>query len=146
MTYFKIDDVAKETGLTKRTIRYYEEIGLINPPERTDGGVRLYTRRDIERLQKINDARQVLGFSLQELLQFLQLNESIRDYRDNRQKRYDRSQMAELENIEKTLQQQITMIDQKISKMALFREEAADLLDRLQTLQAEIKRTWETEE
>jgi DNA-binding transcriptional MerR regulator len=39
----KIDDDAKRTGLTKRTIRYYEEIGLITPPERSSGGVRLYS-------------------------------------------------------------------------------------------------------
>ena len=35
---YKIDDVAKESGLTKRTIRYYEEIGLLPPPERSTAG------------------------------------------------------------------------------------------------------------
>lgn len=50
MDRFKIDDVAKATGLTKRTIRYYEEIGLIKPPARSEGGTRLYTADDIEQL------------------------------------------------------------------------------------------------
>ncbi len=65
MERFKIDDVAKATGLTKRTIRYYEEIGLIKPPARSEGGTRLYTAEDIERLKNIVAAREVLGFSLQ---------------------------------------------------------------------------------
>lgn len=51
MSLYKIDDVAKECGLTKRTIRYYEEIGVMPSPQRTDGGTRLYTREDIDYLK-----------------------------------------------------------------------------------------------
>lgn len=52
MSLYKIDDVAKECGLTKRTIRYYEEIGVMPSPQRTDGGTRLYTREDIDYLKR----------------------------------------------------------------------------------------------
>ncbi|SPU05059.1 MerR family transcriptional regulator [Bacillus tequilensis] len=45
LEWMKIDEVAKRSGLTKRTIRFYEEIGLIPAPKRTDGGVRLYSER-----------------------------------------------------------------------------------------------------
>jgi MerR family transcriptional regulator, repressor of the yfmOP operon len=81
MKRFKIDDVAKETGLTKRTIRYYEEIGLIKPPKRSEKGTRLYSEEDIEQLKKVIAAREVLGFSLQELHHFLTLKEAIESHR-----------------------------------------------------------------
>ncbi|WP_179090334.1 MerR family transcriptional regulator [Paenibacillus sp. FSL H8-0548] len=47
MELLKIEEVAKRTGLTKRAIRYYEDIGLISAPERSQGGMRLYSEEDI---------------------------------------------------------------------------------------------------
>lgn len=52
LEWMKIDQVAKRSGLTKRTIRFYEEIGLIPAPKRTEGGVRLYSEDDMEELEK----------------------------------------------------------------------------------------------
>ncbi len=70
-TYLKIDDVAQQTGLSKRTLRYYEEIGIIPPSERSNGGVRLYSPTIIKRLNDIVRAKDVLGLTLQELQEFL---------------------------------------------------------------------------
>jgi len=53
----QIGDVAEQTGLSFRTIRYYEEIGLLEPPRRTTGGFRLYTAADVERLLLIKAVR-----------------------------------------------------------------------------------------
>lgn len=53
MEWMKIDQVAKRSGLTKRTIRFYEEIGLLSAPKRTEGGVRLYSEDDMEELEKV---------------------------------------------------------------------------------------------
>lgn len=58
---YKIDEVTKQVGLTKRTLRYYEEIGLIHPPERSEGNIRLYTDEDIARIKRIVEAKEVLG-------------------------------------------------------------------------------------
>lgn len=66
MVTYKIDEVAKQSGLTKRTIRYYEEIGLLPSPQRSEGNMRLYTQEDVDLLKKILSAKEVLGFSLQE--------------------------------------------------------------------------------
>lgn len=57
---YKIDEVTKQVGLTKRTLRYYEEIGLICPPERSEGNIRLYTDEDIARIKRIVEAKEVL--------------------------------------------------------------------------------------
>ncbi len=62
----QIGDVAEQTGLSLRTIRYYEEAGLVAPSQRTTGGFRLYTDADIERLELITQMKP-LGFSLDEM-------------------------------------------------------------------------------
>lgn len=60
----KIGEIAAETGLTVRTLHYYEEIGLIAPESRTDAGHRLYGDKAVERLYKISLLRQ-LGLPLE---------------------------------------------------------------------------------
>lgn len=62
----KIGDLAKQTGLSVRTLHYYDEIGLLKPSQHTEAGHRLYTKEDILRLQQIVSLRQ-LGFSLEEI-------------------------------------------------------------------------------
>jgi DNA-binding transcriptional MerR regulator len=62
----QIGEVAERIGLSLRTIRYYEEVGLITPSARTQGGFRLYTERDAVRLQLVKDMKP-LGFSLDEM-------------------------------------------------------------------------------
>ena len=62
----KIGALAKKTGLTVRTLHYYEEIGVLVASSRSEKGYRLYGREEIERLQKILLLQQ-LGFSLEEI-------------------------------------------------------------------------------
>jgi DNA-binding transcriptional MerR regulator len=59
----KIGKFAKKAGVTTRTIRYYEELGLINPSEYSSGGIRLYSEIDLLKLKLISDLKE-LDFSL----------------------------------------------------------------------------------
>jgi DNA-binding transcriptional MerR regulator len=61
----KVGELARRTGLTVRTLHHYDEIGLLVPSLKTDGGHRLYTEADVARLQQVLSLRQ-LGFSLEE--------------------------------------------------------------------------------
>jgi DNA-binding transcriptional MerR regulator len=61
----QIGEVADRTGLSLRTIRYYEEVGLVRPSSRTQGGFRLYTEPDIARLNLVKRMKP-LGFTLDE--------------------------------------------------------------------------------
>ncbi len=61
----KVGALAKRTGLSVRTLHYYDEIGLLSPSAHSEGGHRLYTAADIARLQQIKSLRQ-LGFSLEQ--------------------------------------------------------------------------------
>ena len=65
-----IRELAKQTGLTTTTIRYYESIGLIPSPQRAENNYRQYTREDADRLRFIVSARS-LGFSLDDITEFL---------------------------------------------------------------------------
>ena len=67
----RIQEVADEVGLTTRSIRYYEEIGLMKPA-RSEGSYRLYDAEDIARLQFIKGLRDDAGFSLAEIGQLLE--------------------------------------------------------------------------
>jgi len=66
MKSLKIGEIAQRAGVSVRTLRYYEEIGLLMPTDRTDSGHRLYGRDAIERLQQIRSLQQ-LGLSLSEV-------------------------------------------------------------------------------
>jgi DNA-binding transcriptional MerR regulator len=70
-TAMKVGEIAKQTGISVRTLHYYDEIGLLSPSHRTPADHRLYTASDIERLQQIVSLRQ-LGFSLEEIRECLE--------------------------------------------------------------------------
>jgi MerR family Zn(II)-responsive transcriptional regulator of zntA len=55
----KIGELAKRAKVTKRTIRYYEELGLLSPSERSEGGFRLYNENDLSRLLFINRFKEI---------------------------------------------------------------------------------------
>jgi DNA-binding transcriptional MerR regulator len=65
-TGWRISEVATRTGFTATTLRYYEQIGLIAPPRRTDAGYRVYDDRAVARLTFVGRAKQ-LGLSLDEI-------------------------------------------------------------------------------
>ena len=69
----KIGEIAKATGLTTKTIRYYELNRLLEEPERTESGYRIYGKEDLERLEFVKKAKR-LGLSLEEIREILQLH------------------------------------------------------------------------
>lgn len=68
--HMQIGEVAERTGLSLRTIRYYGEVGLVEPSARSRGGFRLYTAEDVGRLQLIKRMKP-LNFTLEEMQRLL---------------------------------------------------------------------------
>jgi DNA-binding transcriptional MerR regulator len=68
----RIQEAAAEVGLTPRSVRYYEELGLLTPAARSEGDYRLYDETDVERLKFIKGLRDDAGFSLAEIAQLLE--------------------------------------------------------------------------
>ncbi|MEW1982510.1 MerR family transcriptional regulator [Citricoccus sp. NPDC079358] len=78
----QIGEVAERTQLSLRTIRHYDQVGLVPPSARTEGGFRLYTEDDVERL---NHVRRItpLGFSLEDAAEILALLEGASPAEDS---------------------------------------------------------------
>ncbi|MGW0774935.1 MerR family transcriptional regulator [Streptomyces sp. NPDC054802] len=74
----QIGEVAERTGLSLRTIRHYEEVGLVAPSARSKGGFRLYTEADVERLMVIRRMKP-LDFSLEEMRDLLEITDRLAD-------------------------------------------------------------------
>lgn len=68
--HWKVGEIAKLTGLTIRTLRFYDQIGLFSPSDQTDSGHRLYTESDISRLHQILSLKE-LGLALEEIKSLL---------------------------------------------------------------------------
>ena len=82
VSFQRIEQVAARTGLTKRTLRYYEEIGLLPPPTRTEGGYRLYSEADVQQLERIKRLKDLLGFSLAEIREMADAEEQRQHVRE----------------------------------------------------------------
>lgn len=89
-----IGELADRTGLSLRTIRHYDQVGLLPAMARTDGGFRVYTSKDVERLLVIRQMKP-LGFSLEEMGDLLTIIESRGPVDGEARQRLDRySEMA----------------------------------------------------
>lgn len=73
---YQIGEVAERLGLSLRTVRYYEEVGLVTPADRSPGGFRLYDDDAVERLELIKQMKP-LEFSLEETRELLELREQL---------------------------------------------------------------------
>jgi DNA-binding transcriptional MerR regulator len=71
---WKVGKLARRTGISVRALRYYDEIGLLSPSRRTEGGHRLYTAGDVARLQQIRSLSD-LGFTLRAIGEYLEGSE-----------------------------------------------------------------------
>ncbi len=77
----RISDAATRVGVSARTLRYYEELGLLAPSLYTAGGERRYTPEDLAHLQRILELREVLGMNLEEIREFLALETRLDELR-----------------------------------------------------------------
>jgi len=75
-TTMHIGAVAERTGLSLRTLRHWDEVGLVTPSGRTDGGFRLYTESDVDRILLVRRMKP-LGFSLDEMAELLDVADHL---------------------------------------------------------------------
>ncbi|NMM53182.1 MerR family transcriptional regulator [Paenibacillus aquistagni] len=128
MKTYKIEEVMRETGLTKRTLRYYEELGIIQPPDRSEGNIRLYTDADIRRIRLLIEAKEVLGFSLLELKQFVDWKEHLSDEHDEHKKQ-GKAKPEALLTAEAMLVNQLQQLEGKMKRMQEFKGYIEELLE-----------------
>jgi len=123
MAEYYIEEVATRTGLTARTLRFWEEKGLLPPPARTEGGLRLYSEADVARLVRIRELRELLGLSLDVIREILGAEEAVERLREQLRQQPQSPERLPL------LRQAIGILEGQVQMM---RDRAA----RLQELQA----------
>ncbi len=117
-----IEQVAAQTGLTKRTLRYYEEVGLLPPTGRTEGNYRRYSSEDIQRLERIKDLRDLLGFTLADIRKILEAeDERLQLKAAYRQETQASTKLAQLEQVDEIIRRQLLLIEQKITGLVQMR-------------------------
>ena len=105
-----ISEAARRSGLSAKTIRYYEEVGLIAPASRSENGYRQYDSGRLEELKFLARAREV-GFDLEECRQLLELHrDHSRQSRHARQLVMEKSQQLQ-ERIEQLMAMQRVLMD-----------------------------------
>ena len=133
----RIGDVAEETGLTPRTIRYYEEVGLIEPAAHVTGSNRRYDQEDVERLRLIKRLREVVGLSLAEVKTFLEMESERRALSREYHATSDRvRQLDLLDRIEPILVRRVQLLERKLQTVQELLDEERARLQRVHTLRS----------
>lgn len=129
--YLQIGEAADRAQLTQRTLRYYEEKGLLYPPTRMEGGFRLYSDEDMERIDRIRQLKDLLGFSLAEIKEMLESDDVRLQMRAEWRPDADTvEKAAKMGKAREATAQQLALIDQKMAKMASMRETLAERLEK----------------
>ncbi|WP_285848141.1 MULTISPECIES: MerR family DNA-binding transcriptional regulator [unclassified Mesobacillus] len=114
MLMYSISDLAEEFGVTTRTIRYYEELGLLNP-SRSEGGRRLYSSKDLARLKLILRGKR-FGFSLEEIREMVLLFDE------------DRTGEKQLKRTIEYGEEKLAEVNERICELVEIREEIEKLM------------------
>jgi DNA-binding transcriptional MerR regulator len=140
----RISDAASRVGVSARTLRYYEELGLLCPSLYTAGGERRYRSGDLVQLQRILELREALGMNLEEIKEFLESEQRLDEVRAAYRAEQDvdteaaRSQrkalLEEALALNESLKEQLNA---KLARMDAFRATLARNADRCRQLLAE---------
>ena len=133
--YLQIGEAAEQAEVTQRTLRYYEEKGLLPPPTRMEGGFRLYSPEDMERIERVKQLRDLLGFSLADIKEMLHAEITKEQIRAEWRKDADSDEKAEkIQHAREVTIQQLALIDQKLAKMQTMRGSLGERLTRFDEL------------
>ncbi len=140
--YYTIEQVAQRAGMTKRTLRYYEEMGLLPPMGRTEGNYRQYSEEDIRLLKRIKELRDLLGFSLTDIRKLLDAeNERGQIQQAYRQETEASGKLAQLDRADELIREQLQLIEQKVGALEQMRSALYAKLERHQHARNEMQNT-----
>lgn len=115
----RMGELTKRAGVTARTVRYYESIGLMPPGEREGNGQHYYKEESVLRLRKIDQLKK-LGLSLEEISEVIDLYFT------------DPSGVQPKQKVLAILRRHLVETDQKIDALEQFREELRSYIDRFE--------------
>jgi MerR family transcriptional regulator, repressor of the yfmOP operon len=140
-TALRIGEVAQRVGVTTRTIRYYEELGLLGSGGREKGAHRTYAEADVARLQELIRLRDLLGLSLDELVELAEAEEARAALRGRWEE--DPSDEERLRIVEQAIphvERQLALVRGRQDTLAEFAGELDAKLRRLRRRRRELSR------
>jgi DNA-binding transcriptional MerR regulator len=137
----RIGEVAERVGVTTRTIRYYEELGLLGTgATRTKGTHRLYTEADITRLEELIRLRDLLGLSLEGLVALAEAEEARAALRDQwAESASDRERARVVNAAIPVVERQLELVRGRQQRLSEFAEELSQKLRSLHDRRAELE-------
>ncbi len=139
--YLQIGEVAERTGVTQRTLRFYEEKGLLKPPSRMDGGFRLYSEEDVKRVKHIRRLQDLLGTSLAEIKEMVDAEEVLRELKAQyRPEAAVAEKKRQLQKAIEVTQAQYLIVKQKTEQMEEMRTQLKERLKTFDRWMQELER------
>jgi MerR family transcriptional regulator, repressor of the yfmOP operon len=139
---YRIGDVAERVGVTTRTIRYYEELGLLGTASaRTKGAHRLYSEADIARLEELIRLRDLLGLTLEELVALAEAEEAREALRNQWAESVTDDERARIvEAAIPLVERQLELVRTRQDRLSEFAGDLSEKLRRLKKRQTELGR------
>jgi len=139
--YLQIGEAASLTSLTQRTLRYYEELGLLKPASRMEGGFRLYSAEDVDRIEYIKNLRDVLGFSLAEIKDMVAFEDVRSQIKSELHTSGDLEQrQARLVQLKEVALRQMRIVTEKRQRLKEMRTGIQQRIDRVDAQLQELAR------
>ena len=134
-SYVRIGKAAEITGVTKRALRYYEEKELLPAPTRLEGGFRLYSPGDIEKIIRIKEIQELLGFPLGDIKKMIEAEDVKMEIRANWTKHAGAtSKAASMRIAREVTLNQIALLEKKMAKMEEMNAHLTERLSRYNEL------------
>ncbi len=141
----RISDAAARSGVSARTLRYYEELGLLCPGGYTQGGERRYLESDLCQLNRILELKELLGLNLEEIKNVIDLENRLEElrsaYRANEGTSTDSAREDQRMILEEAIELRTFLanqIDMKLDRMTAFRDSLAVDIERCRHLLSEL--------
>jgi DNA-binding transcriptional MerR regulator len=130
----QIGEVAERTGVTQRTLRFYEEKGLLKPPTRMEGGFRLYSEDDVQRVQEIRRFQNLLNLSLAEIKEMVEADEALHQIRAEYRRDAEIEQKIEqISQARAITEKQCAIVHQKLEQLKAMSDQMEGRLQQLGT-------------
>jgi len=125
---YRIGEAAKRLGISTRTLRYYEEVGLVDPAGHSPGGARKYSEAEIARVGHIRELQQVFGFDLDRIREMLAAEDRLAELRTEYRKGVSARR-------QETILHECLELNDRLQKLV------ADKIGMLDSVMAELKAT-----
>lgn len=142
--YLQIGEVADRTGVTQRTLRFYEERGLLKPPSRMEGGFRLYSEEDVDRVEQIKRLQNLLGLTLAEIKDMVEAEEVKMELRQTFRPDMDLDERARrLKRAIEVTEKQHQIIAHKVASLLEMNKELETKLERYRAMLHDVQERME---